>query len=33
VRSLIREEKFGALTTFIEQQAAKRDEMRKNGAK
>ncbi len=29
VRSLIREKKFGALTTFIEQQAARRDEERR----
>lgn len=30
VRNLIREKKFGALTTHIEQQAAKRDELRRN---
>lgn len=32
VRSLIRESKFGALTTFIEQQQAKRDEDRRRTA-
>lgn len=31
VRNLIREKKFGALTTFIEQQAAKREEDRRRG--
>lgn len=30
VRNLIREKKFGALTTFIEQQAAKREEAQRN---
>jgi len=30
VRSLIREHKFGALTTFVEQQQAKREEERRN---
>ncbi len=33
VRNLIREKKFGALTTFIEQQAAKRDEARRQGSR
>lgn len=32
VRNLIREKKFGALTTFVEQQAAKRDEERRKAA-
>lgn len=32
VRSLIRDKKYGALTTIIEQQAAKRDEARKQNA-